>query len=575
MNVDNPENISIKEKIGFGLGDTASNLVWQVLMIFQLYFYTDIFGISPAVAGTMFLITKIWDSLNDPMMGIIADRTNTKWGKFRPYLLWLALPFAFVGVLTFTTPDLSMSGKIIYAYVTYTLMMMVYTAINIPYSSLMGVISASPKQRTSFSQYRFMLAFSGGLLVQALTLPLVNTIGTDNTDVFSAELNNNQIVLTENGIGATKLVMKADVGVDALGDNSSKFRDFLRTISFDTKNEGEVEEKLTVIVYRKELKAEIDTTTDILFLEEGFGTYTINSATFFDEDISSASLSTYVVNEAKGFQGTMVIYGILAVILFFITFYSTRERVSPPKEQKTNIKNDFKDLLSNGPWLLLLGIGVISLAYVAIRYGTVMYYFKYYIGDVSLASAFLVSGTITTIIAISFTEKLSNRFGKKKVFIFSQLIAGIFTAMFFFVDKSNLTMIFALNIIVSLASGPPAPILFAMYTDTASYSEWKNKRRATGLIMSASTMAQKFGLTVGVALAGWLLAVYGFKANSTQTAESLYGIILMVSLIPATGSFLVAGVMAFYKLDGNTMNKIENELVIRREQSEQQQNSIK
>ena len=545
QNVIMEEKISIKEKIGFGLGDTASNLVWQVLMIFQLYFYTDIFGISPAVAGTMFLITKIWDSLNDPMMGIIADRTNTKWGKFRPYLLWLALPFALAGVLAFSTPDFSMSGKIIYAYITYTIMMMVYTAINIPYSSLMGVISASPKQRASFSQYRFMLAFSGGLLVQALTLPLVNTIGGDNTDVFSADLNSNQIVITENGIGATKLVVNADVGA-----------------------EEPLTEKLTVIVYRTNLKDEIDTTTDILFLEEGFGTYTLDPSAYFDEDISSAGLSVQVINEAKGFQGTMVVFGILAIIMFLITFYSTKERVSPPKEQKTNIKIDFKDLLSNGPWLLLLGVGIISLAYVAIRYGTVMYYFKYYIGDESLASAFLVSGTITTIIAISFTDKLSTRFGKKKVFIVSQLLAGTFTALFFFVDKTNITMIFALNIIVSLASGPPAPILFAMYTDTASYSEWKNKRRATGLIMSASTMAQKFGLTVGVAIAGWLLAAYGFKANTTQTEEAGYAILLMVSLIPAVGSFLVAGVMSFYKLDNETMDKIEGELLARRELSE-------
>lgn len=535
------EKISIKEKLGFGLGDTASNLVWQVLMIFQLYFYTDIFGISPAVAGTMFLITKIWDSINDPIMGIIADRTNTKWGKFRPFLLWLALPFALAGVLTFTTPDFSMSGKIIYAYVTYTVMMMIYTAINIPYSSLMGVVSASPKQRASFSQYRFMLAFSGGLLVQALTLPLVNYIGGDNTDVFAADVNNNQIVIVENGIGSSKLILNADLG-----------------------EEESLTKKSTVIVYRKELINEIDTTTDILFLEEGFGTYTVNSSEYFDEDISSAKLSVHVVNEAKGFQGTMVVFGILAIIMFLITFFSTKERVAPPKEQKTNIKNDFKDLLSNGPWLLLLGVGIISLAYVAIRYGTVMYYFKYYIGDESLASAFLVSGTIVTIISISFTDKLLSKFGKKKVVIVSQLIAGTFTALFFFVDKTNIIMIFALNIIVSLASGPPAPILFAMYTDCASYSEWKNKRRATGLIMSASTMAQKFGLTVGVAIAGWLLAAYGFKANTTQTEEAGYAILLMVSLIPAVGSFIVAGLMSFYKLDNKTMDKIESELSARR-----------
>jgi len=537
------EHISKKEKIGFALGDTASNLVWQTLMIFQLYFYTDIFGLPAAVVGTMFLITKIWDSINDPIMGIIADRTNTKWGKFRPYILWLALPFAIVGVLTFTTPDLSLSNKIIYAYVSYTLMMMVYTAINIPYSSLMGVISASPSQRASFSQYRFMFAFTGGLLVQALTLPLVNGIGADNTDIFSADLNKNQIELTENGTGASKLVINANFGEDDL-----------------------LTENVTVTVNRDDLKDGIDTTSDILYLEEGFGTYTLDPTKYFDKDISTANLDVQVINEAKGFQGTMIVFGIMAFIMFLITFYTTKERVSPPKEQKTNIKNDVKDLLNNKPWLQLLVVGVISLTYVAIRYGSVMYYFKYYIEDTSLVSPFLVSGTIVTIIAISFTEKLSDKFGKKKVFIVSQLIAGTFTALFFFVDKSNITLLFALNIIVSLASGPPAPILFAMYTDTASYSEWKNNRRATGLIMSASTMAQKFGFTIGAALAGWILAAYGFVANTTQTSESVFGIILMVSLIPAAGSFLVAIVMSFYKLDNKTMDKIEGELQLRREE---------
>ena len=544
QNIDLEENISIKEKIGFSLGDTASNLVWQTLMIFQLYFYTDIFGLPAAVVGTMFLITKIWDSINDPIMGIISDRTNTKWGKFRPFLLWLALPFALFGVLAFTTPDFSLTNKIIYAYISYTLMMMVYTAINIPYSALMGVISASPSQRASFSQYRFMFAFTGGLIVQALTLPLVNSIGVDNTDVFSAELINKEIVITENGVGASKLVLNADL---------------------DTENA--LTKNVVVTVYRSDLEDEIDTNSDIIYLPKGFGTHTLNPTKYFDTDISSKELTIQVVNEAKGFQGTMVVFGILAIIMFLTTFYTTKERVSPPKEQKANVKNDVKDLLTNKPWLVLLCVGIISLAYVAIRYGSVMYYFKYYIGDESLVSAFLVSGTIVTIISISFTEKLCNRFGKKKVVIVSQIITGTFTALFFFVDKSNITAIFALNIIVSLASGPPAPILFAMYTDTASYSEWKNNRRATGLIMSASTMAQKFGLTIGAALAGWILAYYGFKANTTQTTDATFGILLMVSLIPAAGSFIVAGIMNFYQLDNKTMDKIESDLKTRRENS--------
>ena len=544
QNISIDENISIKEKIGFSLGDTASNLVWQTLMIFQLYFYTDIFGLPAAVVGTMFLITKIWDSINDPIMGIISDRTNTKWGKFRPFLLWLALPFALFGVLAFTTPDFSLTNKIIYAYISYTLMMMVYTAINIPYSALMGVISASPSQRASFSQYRFMFAFTGGLIVQALTLPLVNSIGVDNTDVFSAELINKEIVITENGVGASKLVLNADL---------------------DTENA--LTKNVVVTVYRSDLEDEIDTNSDIIYLPKGFGTHTLNPTKYFDTDISSKELTIQVVNEAKGFQGTMVVFGIMAIIMFLTTFYTTKERVSPPKEQKTNVKNDVKDLLTNKPWLVLLCVGIISLAYVAIRYGSIMYYFKYYIGDESLVSAFLVSGTIVTIISISFTEKLCNRFGKKKVVIVSQIITGTFTALFFFVDKSNITAIFALNIIVSLASGPPAPILFAMYTDTASYSEWKNNRRATGLIMSASTMAQKFGLTIGAALAGWILAYYGFKANTTQTTDATFGILLMVSLIPAAGSFIVAGIMNFYQLDNKTMDKIESDLKTRRENS--------
>jgi GPH family glycoside/pentoside/hexuronide:cation symporter len=216
----------------------------------------------------------------------------------------------------------------------------------------------------------------------------------------------------------------------------------------------------------------------------------------------------------------------------------------------------------------LLFVGIISLVYIAIRYGTVMYFFKYYIQDESLVGPFLVSGSIFTILAISFTDKLTAKFGKKKVFIVSQLIAGTFTAAFFFVDRSNIELIFAFNIIASLASGPPAPILFAMYTDTASYSEWKNGRRATGLIMSASTMAQKFGFTIGAAITGWLLAMYGFKANTTQTDEAARGILLMVSIIPAAGSFLVATVMSFYKLDNKTMDDIESELKARRELTE-------
>ena len=136
------QKLTFKEKLSYGFGDLASVLYWQTFMLYFTYFYTDVFLIPAGVAATMFLISRIWDGFNDPMMGIIADRTKTRWGHFRPYLLWLCVPFAVIGVLTFTVPDFDLDGKIIWAYVTFNLMMMMYTAINIPYTALLGVISA-------------------------------------------------------------------------------------------------------------------------------------------------------------------------------------------------------------------------------------------------------------------------------------------------------------------------------------------------------------------------------------------------------------------------------------------------
>ncbi len=169
--------VSVKEKIAYGLGDTASNIVFQTVMLFLTFFYTDIFGISPAFVGTMFLAVRVIDAITDPLMGAIADRTTSKHGKFRPYLLWFALPFGLISVLAFTTPDFTETGKMWYAFVTYTLLMMVYTAINIPYCALGGVLTADPKERVSVQSYRFVFAMLGGVLVSACTLPLVEYFG--------------------------------------------------------------------------------------------------------------------------------------------------------------------------------------------------------------------------------------------------------------------------------------------------------------------------------------------------------------------------------------------------------------
>ena len=169
--------ISVTEKIGYGIGDAAANFIFQTMLVFQLAFYTDTFGITAAAAGTLFLVVRVWDAIFDPMMGVIADRTNTKWGKFRPWILWTAVPFGIMGFLTFTTPSFGPSGKLIYAYVTYIVLMMVYSANNLPYSALSGVITGDLAERTSLSSYRFVCAMSAAFVVQGLALPMVNYFG--------------------------------------------------------------------------------------------------------------------------------------------------------------------------------------------------------------------------------------------------------------------------------------------------------------------------------------------------------------------------------------------------------------
>ena len=181
------QKLSIGEKIGYSLGDSAANFIFQTVMMFLMFFYTDVMGISPVVAGIIFLITRIWDAVNDPMMGAIADRTNTRWGKFRPWVLWSALPFGIIGVLMFTTPNLSAVGKIIYALITYNLMMMIYTVNNVPYCSLTGVLTGDNIERTSLASYRFIFAMLASFVVQGFSIPLVNYLGVDNKTIVQFE----------------------------------------------------------------------------------------------------------------------------------------------------------------------------------------------------------------------------------------------------------------------------------------------------------------------------------------------------------------------------------------------------
>lgn len=172
--------LSFKEKAGYGLGDAASNFYLYFFGAFLMYYYTDVAGLAPAAVGTILLISRFIDAASDPIMGMIADRTNSRWGKFRPYLLWLAVPYGVFGVLMFLNPDFSPMGKLIYAFITYNLVMLVFTAINIPYSALLGVISPSSSERTKATTYRMLFAASAGIFIGGLVKPLKDFLGGDD-----------------------------------------------------------------------------------------------------------------------------------------------------------------------------------------------------------------------------------------------------------------------------------------------------------------------------------------------------------------------------------------------------------
>lgn len=208
----NAEKITLKEKVGYGFGDMASSMFWKIFGMYSLFFYTDVFGIEAAAAGTMFLVARVWDSIFDLFVGIAADRTKTRWGSYRPYLLWFAIPFSVMGVFTFFVPEFGATGKLIYAYVTYSLMMIVYSLINVPYASLLGVMSSDPQQRNILSSYRMSFAFIGSFITFMLLQPLI--------DFFSSTFGSTQILDVAEKAGETTISTSPigwTLGVAAIG----------------------------------------------------------------------------------------------------------------------------------------------------------------------------------------------------------------------------------------------------------------------------------------------------------------------------------------------------------------------
>lgn len=523
--------VSIKEKIGYGLGDAAANIGWRGVGTFLFIFYTDVFGLDPVTVGVLFLTARLSDGLSDILMGVLGDRTKSKYGKFRPWVLWTAIPLAISLVLLFSSPDLDPSGKIIYAYITYIFFTLMYTANNIPYGALMAVMSGDDKERTSIGSYRMVGSFGGGILVQGALLFLIAYFGNVAPSVDVSKLENNTYQVD---IAATRDVENVNI----------KTEDGIATFKWN--NDRNLENTPTV---GKSFNMESGETYSFIVAGE-----------------SNLTKENFrIIDQKRGYSYSMRLLSVVLAILMIITFLTTRERVLPPKEQKANLKQDFGDLFTNRPWWILLITGLFSSSYNAIKQGIIIIYFTHYLHDQILAASYLVGLMLVSIVGAILMTPLSIRFGKRNLFIASLILSGVVISLLIFCGAEAVILIFVIGLLSELIGAFFSSLFFVMLGDAADYSEYKNNRRATGLVYSAGSFATKFGGGIAGAVIGLILGMFNYDGQDAASIEgAIPGIKMLMSWVPGIVAVIGAGIMMFYPLTKKKMSEITSTLEQRR-----------
>ncbi|MGF1735582.1 MFS transporter [Photobacterium satsumensis] len=437
--------LTTKEKIGFSLGDMAVNIVIIAMQLIIAYFYTDIFGLKPEHMGLLFLIVRFIDAFTDPVMGMITDKVRSKHGHYRPFLLWLAVPFGIAVYLTFMTPDFSYQGKVIWAYCTYIFITLMFTAVTIPYVSLIGVITDNPEERLKANGYRFVLVKVAAFLV-TVAVPLMA------------------------------------------------------------------------------------------------------------ESIGGGDL-------ALGYQRAMGIMAVLGTISLLVCFSTTKERIKPEVSNEP-IKTQFKYLVKNDQWVLLcLALNFIMVGTV-IRGSVTPYYAKYFLdGGDSLISPILTTGVVASLLAMIATTWAVKFVCKIKLIVWSQIATAVLAVlMYFFVDGSSLPLAFAFIFCLWFCADMYLPIFWASIAEAVDYGEVKTGKRVSGLSFGGICFFQKFGMGIAGWILGMLLAYFGYQADVVQTAKSLLGINLMVTLIPGAICLVVAFIMSKYIITNDYYNSIAKKI---------------
>ena len=532
MNLIN-QKLKFSEKLGYALGDGAANIAWRGVATFLFIFYTDVFGLNPAVVGVLMLIARFGDGVIDILMGIICDRTNTKYGKFRPWILWTAVPLGITLSLLFTTPNLGPSGKVAYAYATYLLFFIIYTANNIPYGALMAVMSGDDKERTSLGSFRMVGAFTGGMVVQGALLFLVAHFGNINPTIDVKKLDTNKYEVT---VSTNEDIKNVNI----------KTKD---GIALFTWAGNEVNDSTNVPTKGKSFSMEAQ--EEYSFVVAG------------EENLEAKKIS--IIDQKRGYSSAIYILSFFLSFFLMVTFFSTKERVSPPKEQKTNLGKDLKDLFRNRPWIVLLFIGILFNVYNSTKQGIVVIYFTHYLHHQLLAASYMVGLMLASIAGAMITSPLGKRFGKRNLFIYALIFSGVVNALLAFCKPDNTIFIFTIGIISEFGAAIFPTLFFAMLGDAADFSEFKNSRRATGLVYSAGSFATKFGGGIAGAIIGWVLFAFHYDGqNEVSIQGAVPGIIMLMSWIPGIIALITAGVMSLYPLNQKKMDEITIELNNRR-----------
>lgn len=444
------DKLTFGTKFSYGMGDFASQLMWTLASSYLVLFYTDNVGLAAGAVGVLMLIARVADALFDPLLGAFAERHPTKWGRFRPWLLFASPILAISVILTFMTIPVGDTGKLIWAGASYLFMGFMYSAVNLPYGALSTVMTRDPDERVSLNSFRMIGTNLGAVVLSAFTMPLI-------------------------------------------------------------------------------------------YLFSGYG------------DGKTTNVMGYTI--------TAGIMAVVAVPIFWIVFANCKEVIQPElSETKVPLKTTLKVVLSNRPLMLVAAALFLVLGGLFGRLAVAVYYYIYLMHAYALIAPLMMLPSIAGAIGIALFARIAKRIGKKKTIVISMIVTALPTIILFFVDPSNVPMVFVLTAFYGLGNFA-APVIMSMVPDSIDYAEDKTGVRSDGTAYAAVSLATKIASAVGAALAAILLGAFGYVANAQeQTAMAATGINLTVNIVPAIFSLLAIIPVLAYPITENKYEEIRARL---------------